>query len=901
MDASMSYEEYCHEFLQDVGEEQYQLNFSTPDFHLNFRRAFFVGGAQLFGEDRVDPSFRKSGKSASLRTSSVTPVSQHDGQKYIVESSLLLMNRSHLWSLDSFNRTRVFRKKGAIQQSLAWLQGKRLMLKGLWFPGSGTLCMAGCFVQNSLSKVPDMNNCKVKALFQFPELNTINHSLVKGILQSKRDVLDPLFFEPIHITAISEAPYVFRKVDNNAYEGVLARPNVPEHINVWKDVAAVHDFPWYRQTFTVVWDNQCMGQDCSPFRVSGPTVSTVLSVEQMVFSDGRFHGFFLFRHGQFQGSHGSPHLDTDIVAIEGMWNALTGQLSAFGCYLDGATNSSLAYDSSDCDIAITLQFPVTLDLTFRYSVVGRVERKNGSGLKAFKPFSFTGHMDISFGPIGWGSTSPQLEYVYTPKRVDEAQSHCQGSHSAHSDRSKITRRKLKYPAGHLFADLGFMATLKYSSGSMSKAFFSPVAVNKRTNSHFNPAVGLVTSAVVSSMKMNVNISYDINLFESFQGFKLVQNTTIFQHLPAEGVYSPRTGTVCLSACRCVALIPLLGQTQVDHGDWDCETHIRLQYPPTNPGYLDKLQVTGEFVSLRNQKDPLYFDRVIISSGPIFYEEQAASSLIQIDFEMIMGIVSLTLSILFIGFQLYHVRKNPKVLPQMSLLALFVLTLGYLIPLVLNFEAIFSNRSKQNVLEWSDGWLEINEVIVRLMTMVVFLLLVCLLHLSRVSKCEISGSEGPWQMEKAPFRVCLIPYMFAGLIAIVIYGIKQSNFLDGLKRFAGLAVDFFLFPQLVGNYVWEVQGTVLSFPFYMGMSFVRSLPHVYDILRRSEFFSIRDRRYYYANPNWDFYSTAWDTAIPCGCLLLALILFCQQRYGGSCFTQTPWRQRNTYKQISMSPI
>ncbi|KAL5712647.1 (E3-independent) E2 ubiquitin-conjugating enzyme [Ranunculus cassubicifolius] len=49
--------------------------------------------------------------------------------------------------------------------------------------------------------------------------------------------------------------------------------------------------------------------------------------------------------------------------------------------------------------------------------------------------------------------------------------------------------------------------------------------------------------------------------------------------------------------------------------------------------------------------------------------------------------------------------------------LTILTLGQMIPLVLNFEALFlTNRNRQNIMESSGGWLEVNEVLVRVVTM-----------------------------------------------------------------------------------------------------------------------------------------------------------------------------------------
>ncbi|KAK2980238.1 hypothetical protein RJ640_026534 [Escallonia rubra] len=62
--------------------------------------------------------------------------------------------------------------------------------------------------------------------------------------------------------------------------------------------------------------------------------------------------------------------------------------------------------------------------------------------------------------------------------------------------------------------------------------------------------------------------------------------------------------------------------------------------------------------------------------------------------------------------------------------------------------------------------------------------------------------------------------------------------------------------------------------------VRLLPHAYDLYRahsygRSHF----DGSYIYANPTSGFYSAAWDVIIPLGGVILAMIVYLQQRFGG----------------------
>ena len=77
------------------------------------------------------------------------------------------------------------------------------------------------------------------------------------------------------------------------------------------------------------------------------------------------------------------------------------------------------------------------------------------------------------------------------------------------------------------------------------------------------------------------------------------------------------------------------------------------------------------------------------SSAAYSVEQARQSIWTMDLEIIIVLISNTFVCVFVGLQLYHVKKNPEVLSFISLVMLVILTLSYVIPLVLNFEALFS--------------------------------------------------------------------------------------------------------------------------------------------------------------------------------------------------------------------
>lgn len=102
-----------------------------------------------------------------------------------------------------------------------------------------------------------------------------------------------------------------------------------------------------------------------------------------------------------------------------------------------------------------------------------------------------------------------------------------------------------------------------------------------------------------------------------------------------------------------------------------------------------------------------------------YTYEAERSIWRMDLEIILVFISNTLACVFRALQLYHVKRNLDVLPSISVCMLNILALGYIIPLMLNFNAMLTPHSSQTLFLGSNGWHEFNEIIVRVLTMVGF--------------------------------------------------------------------------------------------------------------------------------------------------------------------------------------
>ena len=122
-----------------------------------------------------------------------------------------------------------------------------------------------------------------------------------------------------------------------------------------------------------------------------------------------------------------------------------------------------------------------------------------------------------------------------------------------------------------------------------------------------------------------------------------------------------------------------------------------------------------------------------------------------------------------------------------------------------------------------------------------------------------------------------------------YGNAGSSFQrhsswEGLKQLGGLVLDGFLLPQIMFNLFSNMKENALSCWFYFGTSFVRMLPHAFDLYRAHNYDEQDDDYgfyYYYADPSADYYSTTLDIVIPLASFMFAVIILLQQRFGGCC--------------------
>ncbi|XP_030960862.1 uncharacterized protein LOC115982414 [Quercus lobata] len=539
----------------------------------------------------------------------------------------------------------------------------------------------------------------------------------------------------------------------------------------------------------------------------------------------------------------------------------------------------------NCSTMLTLRFPEVWSIRGASSMVGQiwsVEAGNESGY--FDKIMFQSDRNYMRGDASVSSA----KYEYS--KIDIARKSC-------SNPAK-TKGKV-YPNAFSY-EMRFHMSVKNSKGNIGRGYSAPISVDNQLYQYSSYVESEEPANFNSSGPVNISYQIGLTAYSTISPFNTSSTLCENFEILAEGLYDAETGILCMVGCR----------TLGSNDSLDCEILVNFEFPPTNKRNSGRIK--GSIKSTREKSDSLYFEVLDLSENTYYRDE---ASIWRMDAEIIMVLISTTLSCVFMGLQLFHVKRHPHVLPFTSLVMLSILTLGHLIPLVLNFEASFLRNSRgRSIFFDSGGWIEANEVIVRVVGMVAFLFQFRLLHRTWSARRGDGNQKALWIAEKRVLFVVL-PLCAAGALVAVIanwgnnendvvmdtYSLRSTNprtLWCDLKSYAGLVLDGFLLPQILLNLFWNSRERALSCGFYMGNTLVRLLPHAYDLYRAHNYCHRYDGSYIYANPGADFYSTAWDVAIPLGGLVFALIIYLQQKFGGRFIFPQRFREMEGYEKLPL---
>ncbi|KAE8702070.1 Ubiquitin-conjugating enzyme 25, putative isoform 1 [Hibiscus syriacus] len=725
-----------------------------------------------------------------------------------------------------------------------------LNLHGFWSEFSGNLCMVG--TGPAYSK--EGNLLTPSAVFKLRDLRNSSNitALITGTLDSLSSSDGVDYFEPISMIMfpVSNYEYAF---DSREFEdefstesdALMSFPSseLPSRSFCSMMLGNVNEFE-------LQYTSDCTSgkQNCLPVVWLNGYSPRFLSFSSIRCSEveKRVRVLVEFRNTSHVGKYPSFNPYTTLIG-EGTWDDKKNRLFVFVCRILDIRESWSNAHVGDCTTRLSFRFSAVLSIQDTSSTRGQIwttKTANDSGYFNRIAFRSTGN------PI---QGVPGLKYEYT--EFNRVKNLC--LRNVRPLRNKAQR----YPSGHS-TNMKFDMLVTSSERKHGWGSANPLDIDDQL-----PAARLINVSYEVSITLETPREDDNGVYFAYIEQKL--------EITAEGIYDSETGTLCMVGCRKSG-----SENQVlDNAFMDCEILLNFQFAPLEPNQNEGY-IVGSIESTRKSSDLLYFHRLDVSSAT-YKTDQRKCLIWTMDVETTKVLLTNTLMCIFVGLQLYHVKKNPKVLPSISLVMLVILNLGHTVPLVLDSETLCSHK----VLPHNGGLIGLNEVIVTTVMVVTFLLLFHLLQLTASVRSHDSNRKTLWYAEEKTLLVIAFLYADGAKfmlltawenrrphVALLLSSYGQHSICNYLKSYAGSILDSFLLPQVLVNMFSNSRQKALSCSFLIGITFVRLVPHAYDLHCNLSNVSL--------NPDRSV-SAAWDVTMLWGLPVLAAIIFVQQKSGAHC--------------------
>ncbi|CAM6059922.1 unnamed protein product [Sphagnum tenellum] len=610
--------------------------------------------------------------------------------------------------------------------------------------------------------------------------------------------------------------------------------------------------------------------------------------------------------------------DNHTLVAEGLWKDKTKQVCMVACQVDAV----IANVSSECNIRICLEIAINLSLERRSLVLGTI---SSTRLQHNEPGSFNSLLISRAFHYMYFPFEVRNKLHYTFNHLEEAYAF-QGKFEPDAGWLTTTTMKViasKYPAlrgnksEHYYAlndELSISSLLIPKSGQSKKNLalkIDVIAIEDHITTRYGRMDEMVVWETVTDdsdlrgkkketpQMGSLKVAAQIMIAEGW-GF----DDPLVKYA-AEGWYEPKDGKMYMVGCRAVNAnwTMLQDNKRFLKGRLDCELTLLLEYPSTVARWLSPSTVKVSIKSKRNTDDAFYFLETSYETFPIAYMQQRKDSFFRNNLEGVLSAGTLSVMFICIVVQLVHIGRNHDSAPFISLGMLGVQAIGYMIPLLTEAEALFARNQPRQFA--ADQWSQRIKFTTKLLTLLAFLLILRLIErvwkerVSQAQKAELNTTQKnspPPPQESNVILVCGIVHLVSFLLIFAVHTIKshasESSGTTELirwngqpitmqkeaKEYWGLVEDLFLFPQVVGNAIWEVKGKPLHPMYYIGITILRLLPHLYDRLRRP-LLSPFDVNFAYANPDADFYTRNADIVIPLLAIVLVLLVYFQQKWKG----------------------
>ncbi|ESR64271.1 hypothetical protein CICLE_v10010489mg, partial [Citrus x clementina] len=387
-------------------------------------------------------------------------------------------------------------------------------------------------------------------------------------------------------------------------------------------------------------------------------------------------------------------------------------------------------------------------------------------------------------------------------------------------------------------------------------------------------------------------------------------------LSAEGIWRSSEGQLCMVGCLGV----------VETSSQRCNSRICLHFPLTfsitqgttvfgtitsisdtdsqTPLWFEKKTPPDHITSpnKRSKEDPLYFNPVSLKANQIHYDKQLTNMVLRKTFEDILRVLLLIIAIVCTGSQLQYINHCIDPFSYISLVMIYIPAVDYISPLISNGEIFFKWKSFHAHRNQSYEMMNYDRF--RFLGYVIKVLSLYALWLTSNLGKKVSATRvrqmghGLKQQSRLPNekKIVLITcavHVFGFLVTHVIREMnavetvpapdkfvnERSKLLEWLKELDAyllLVPDFFLLPQIVGNVLWGNKGKPLRKFYYMGLTCLRVLLHIYDYVRDpvllENYYGGFDRQ----KKSLDLNSKFGNIAVAVIAILLAMTVYKQQK-------------------------
>lgn len=582
-------------------------------------------------------------------------------------------------------------------------------------------------------------------------------------------------------------------------------------------------------------------------------------------------------------------LNNMTLSVEGMWESSSGQLCMIGC------RGIVDQEASSCSSRICLYIPLSFSIKQRSIILGTISsiEEGNMGNSSYFPLAF----EKLIRPSELYDQYTESKPSYTYSKIDLAGSVLE-KHEPFSFGTVVKKSLLTFPkvedADSFLVGLSLLSedlTLHHpavpDSGptrvSRTDVQVEILSIGPLFGRYFFLQNDSITEEETPNHSKNTYTERQLLLNISGQITLTGLQYGNFSNLFVEGLYYPLVGKMYMVGCRDVRASwnVLFDSMDLEDG-LDCLIEVVVSYPPTTTRWLVNPTARISITSQRNEVDPLFFSPVKLQTVPIMYRAQREDILSRRGVEGILRALTLSVAIGCILSQLFYIKENSDSSPYVSIVMLAVQSVGYGIPLVTGAEAIFKKSKSyedSSVLEKSQ-MIQVIDYTVKILVLVSFSLTLRLYQ--KVWRARIRLlTRAPLEPNRVPSdqRVLLVTGLIhvLGFVCILIVH-KLQSWLVELEEYVGLVQDFFLLPQVIGNLIWQINCKPIRKSYFIGLTVIRLLPHVYDYIRSpipNPYFS---EDYEFVNPHLDFYSKLGDIAIPTIAVLLAIIVHVQQKLG-----------------------